>query len=167
MFLKIGILTLKANCKIWRFLVILTILRIFVQVPFVCTTAWTSLSADFWNFSQPHFCPEIWICRWFSANKVRGIVKANFCRQKDKILTPDQSQLTENGLLAPSNYAIVRNLIIAAEIRRNSGKSSNLLVFKVNSSNLDASRQNSRWLFWFDRKNKFVYYFVQNQNKHW
>ena len=165
--IKIVIFTSKENLWIWRFWPILTLFLFIVQVPFVCTTAWTSLSADFWNFSQPHFCPEIWISRWLSKKKVSGFVKVNFCRCKDTILTTDQSILTEHGLLAPSNYAIVRILIIAAEIRRKLGKSSKMLEFKVNSSNLDASKQNSRWLFWFDRKNKFVYYFLQNQNKHW
>ena len=165
--IKIVIFTSKENWRIWRFWPILTLFLFIVQVPFVCTTAWTSLSADFWNFSQPHFCPEIWISRWLSKKKVSGFVKVNFCRCKDTILTTDQSILTEHGLLAPSNYAIVRILIIAAEIRRKLGKSSKMLQFKVNSSNLDASKQNSRWLFWFDRKNKFVYYFLQNQNKHW
>ena len=165
--IKIVIFTSKENWRIWRFWPILTLFLFIVQVPFVCTTAWTSLSADFWNFSQPHFCPEIWISRWLSKKKVSGFVKVNFCRCKDTILTTDQSILTEHGLLAPSNYAIVRILIIAAEIRRKLGKSSKMLEFKVNSSNLDASKQNSRWLFWFDRKNKFVYYFLQNQNKHW
>ena len=165
--IKIVIFTSKENLWIWRFWAILTLFLFIVQVPFVCTTAWTSLSADFWNFSQPHFCPEIWISRWLSKKKVSGFVKVNFCRCKDTILTTDQSILTEHGLLAPSNYAIVRILIIAAEIRRKLGKSSKMLEFKVNSSNLDASKQNSRWLFWFDRKNKFVYYFLQNQNKHW
>ena len=165
--IKIVIFTSKENWRIWCFWPILTLFLFIVQVPFVCTTAWTSLSADFWNFSQPHFCPEIWISRWLSKKKVSGFVKVNFCRCKDTILTTDQSILTEHGLLAPSNYAIVRILIIAAEIRRKLGKSSKMLEFKVNSSNLDASKQNSRWLFWFDRKNKFVYYFLQNQNKHW
>ena len=165
--IKIVIFTSKENLWIWRFWPILTLFLFIVQVPFVCTTAWTSLSADFWNFSQPHFCPEIWISRWLSKKKVSGFVKVNFCRCKDTILTTDQSILTEHGLLAPSNYAIVRILIIAAEIRRKLGKSSKMLQFKVNSSNLDASKQNSRWLFWFDRKNKFAYYFLQNQNKHW
>ena len=86
------------------------IIQVGMKVPFVCTTAWTSLSADFWNFSQPHFCRKNRICRWVWALKIGGIVRPDFPREIGRNLTTDQTQLTENGLLAPSNYAIVSKL---------------------------------------------------------
>ena len=55
-------------------------IQVGMKVPFVCTTAWTSLSADFWNFSQPHFCRKNRICRWVWALKIGGIVRPDFPR---------------------------------------------------------------------------------------